>query len=51
MPAVWKRMDINTRHAVVNLIDKFYMNNTAVWCIDNIKQLVHYVKLDEVQTI
>ena len=51
MPAVWKRMDINTRHAVVNLIDKFYMNNTAVWCIDNIKQLVHYVKLDEIQTI
>jgi hypothetical protein len=57
MPAVWKNMKTEDRRVICDIIDSFY-NSTAVvgptirpWCVDNVKKLVPYVKLDDVVAV
>ena len=52
MPAVWKNMSIDDRHAVVSVIDSFYkdatMEGKPVWTTMNVLRLGKYVPLGDV---
>ncbi|KAI2491962.1 hypothetical protein MHU86_22582 [Fragilaria crotonensis] len=52
MPAVWKKLSVEDRHAVVTLIDGFYASNefqdVPIWTKGNVLQLVKYVPIGDV---
>ncbi len=55
MPSFWKQMTDKNRHAVVGMIDGFYLSakqngerNSSPWTIKNFCKLVKYVALDDI---
>ena len=52
MPAVWKKLSVEDRHAVVALIDGFYASNefqeVPIWTKGNVLQLVKYAPIGDV---
>ena len=52
MPAVWKKLSVEDRHAVVTLIDGFYASNefqdVPIWTKGNVLQLVKYAPIGDV---
>ena len=52
MPAVWKNLSVEDRHAVVRLIDGFYtsskFDNVPIWTKSNVLELVKYAPLGDI---
>jgi hypothetical protein len=57
MPAVWKNMKTEDRRVICGIIDSFYISTAVAaptirpWCVDNVKKLVPYVKLDDMVAV
>jgi hypothetical protein len=55
MPAVWKNLSVEDRHAVVSVIDRFYkdkaLDGRPIWTTKNVLRLVEYVALDDVKKL
>jgi hypothetical protein len=52
MPAVWKNLSVEDRHAVVGLIDGFYTSskfeNVPIWTKSNVLELAKYAPLGDI---
>lgn len=48
MPAVWKNLPVEDRHAILGIIDKAHSTGTKVWTKEIIVKLAKYVKLEDV---